>query len=129
MSLHDPSKTRYLTKDLTAIAAGGSHFLPLPRNGRVVGISGTVEGVLPTGDAAITFEIGGTTIKDSAAVAVTFSFGASDSVGDRKNIRNIDQDNRFSGDAATLEIITTVITGTMDLTLTIEVALDENWQG
>ena len=90
----------FLTAKIADISTASSTYVGIPASGRVIKIITALQGVIATANAAITFEIGGTAMTDSA-ITVAYSGSA---VGDVDTseptaANNVEQDG-------TIEIIT-----------------------
>jgi len=68
----------FLTAKIADISTASSTYVGIPDSGRVIKIITALQGVIATANAAITFEIGGTAMTDSA-ITVAYSGSA---VGD-----------------------------------------------
>jgi hypothetical protein len=68
----------FLTAKIADISTASSTYVGIPDGGRVIKIITALQGVIATANAAITFEIGGTAMTDSA-ITVAYSGSA---VGD-----------------------------------------------
>ncbi len=65
----------FLTAKIADISTASSTYVGIPDSGRVIKIITALQGVIATANAAITFEIGGTAMTDSA---ITVAVGALD---------------------------------------------------
>ena len=90
----------FLTAKITTISTAGSTFVPIPDGGRVIKIITSIKNAITTADAALTWEIGGVAMTDSA-ITVTQSGSAAGDVdtSEPTAANNVEQDG-------TIEMIT-----------------------
>lgn len=69
----------FITAKITTISTAGSTFVPIPDGGRVIKIITSIKNAITTADAALTWEIGGVAMTDSA-ITVTQSGSAAGDV-------------------------------------------------
>ena len=69
----------FVTSKITTISTAGSTFVPIPDGGRVIKIITSIKNAITTADAALTWEIGGVAMTDSA-ITVTQSGSAAGDV-------------------------------------------------
>jgi hypothetical protein len=69
----------FLTAKITDISTAGSTFVAVPDGGRIVKIISTIKNAITTGDAALSFEIGGTAVTNGG-ITVTQSGSAAGDV-------------------------------------------------
>ena len=69
----------FVTSKITTISTAGSTFVPVPDGGRVIKIITSIKNAITTADAALTWEIGGVAMTDSA-ITVTQSGSAAGDV-------------------------------------------------
>ena len=69
----------FITSKITTISTAGSTFVPIPDGGRVIKIITSIKNAITTADAALTWEIGGVAMTDSA-ITVTQSGSAAGDV-------------------------------------------------
>ena len=69
----------FVTAKITTISTAGSTFVPVPDGGRVIKIITSIKNAITTADAALTWEIGGVAMTDSA-ITVTQSGSAAGDV-------------------------------------------------
>ena len=69
----------FVTSKITTISTAGSTFVPIPDGGRVIKIITSIKNAITTADAALTWEIGGVAMTDSA-ITVTKSGSAAGDV-------------------------------------------------
>ena len=69
----------FVTAKITTISTAGSTFVPIPDGGRVIKIITSIKNAITTADAALTWEIGGVAMTDSA-ITVTQSGSAAGDV-------------------------------------------------
>ena len=68
----------FLTAKIAAISTASSTYVGIPDSGRVIKIITALQGVIATANAAITFEIGGTAMTDSAITVTQAGAAAGD---------------------------------------------------
>ena len=90
----------FVTSKITTISTAGSTFVPIPDGGRVIKIITSIKNAITTADAALTWEIGGVAMTDSA-ITVTQSGSAAGDVdtSEPTAANNVEQDG-------TIEMIT-----------------------
>ena len=69
----------FVTSKITTISTAGSTFVPVPDGGRVIKIITSIKNAITSADAALTWEIGGVAMTDSA-ITVTQSGSAAGDV-------------------------------------------------
>ena len=69
----------FVTAKITTISTAGSTFVPIPDGGRVIKIITSIKNAITSADAALTWEIGGVAMTDSA-ITVTQSGSAAGDV-------------------------------------------------
>jgi hypothetical protein len=69
----------FVTSKITTISTAGSTFVPVPDGGRVIKIITSIKNAITTANAALTWEIGGVAMTDSA-ITVTQSGSAAGDV-------------------------------------------------
>ena len=69
----------FVTSKITTISTAGSTFVPIPDGGRVIKIITSIKNAITSADAALTWEIGGVAMTDSA-ITVTQSGSAAGDV-------------------------------------------------
>ena len=69
----------FVTSKITTISTAGSTFVPIPDGGRVIKIITSIKNAITTANAALTWEIGGVAMTDSA-ITVTQSGSAAGDV-------------------------------------------------
>ena len=69
----------FVTAKITTISTAGSTFVPIPDGGRVIKIITSIKNAISSADAALTWEIGGVAMTDSA-ITITQSGSAAGDV-------------------------------------------------
>ena len=69
----------FVTAKITTISTAGSTFVPIPDGGRVIKIITSIKNAISSADAALTWEIGGVAMTNSA-ITVTQSGSAAGDV-------------------------------------------------
>ena len=69
----------FVTSKITTISTAGSTFVPIPDGGRVIKIITSIKNAITSADAALTWEIGGVAMTDSA-ITITQSGSAAGDV-------------------------------------------------
>ena len=68
----------FLTSKITDISTAGSTFVPVPDDGRIIKIFTSIQNAITTANAALSFEIGGTAMTNSAITVAHTSSAAGD---------------------------------------------------
>ena len=68
----------FLTAKITDISTAGSTFVAVPDGGKIVKILTSIKNAITTADAALTFEIGGTAMTNSAITVANSGSAAGD---------------------------------------------------
>ncbi len=73
------AQKKYITAEIDDISSAASHWVVSPIAGTITKIYTVIDGAITVGDAAITFELGGTAITDSA-ITIAYSGSAAGTV-------------------------------------------------